>query len=271
MNILITGANGFLAQNISKKLIENNLSVTSISRKNNFDLRNTTEVSKFFENKYFDVVLHCAISGGSRLKEDTADIVNDNVKMALNLIKNKSHFGKIINFGSGAELDRSFNLHDSVSVYDVVPEDYYGFSKNIISRLFLNESNSINLRIFNVFSAIESQGRMISTNIKNYINKKPIVIHQDRYMDFIYFDDFFTILMHVLNNDTNLQEINCVYNKKYMLSDIASFINKLDHYKVEVIIESSDIGNSYCGINKLQDLDFIGLEKSITKVHNILL
>jgi GDP-L-fucose synthase len=271
MNILITGGNGFLAQNILKKLQENNISVTSISRQDDFDLRNTFEVCKFFENKYFDAVLHCAISGGSRLKEDSVDIVNDNVRMALNLIKNKKHYGKIINFGSGAELDRSLNIYEASRVCDVVPNDYYGFSKNVISRLFLNETKAINLRIFNVFSAFESKGRMISTNVKNYINKKPIIIHQDKYMDFIYIDDFFKILMHVLITHSDLQEIDCVYDKKYMISDIASFINKLDDYKVEVIVENAKIGNSYCGINKLQNLNLIGLENSVTKVHNILL
>lgn len=271
MKVLITGGNGFLAKNISKKLIDSNINVTSITRKNDFDLRNTFETSKFFENKYFDVVLHCAISGGRRLKEDSIDILDDNLRMALNLIKNRNHYSKLINFGSGAELDRSNSIYQETNVHDAVPEDYYGFSKNVISRLFLNEIDAVNLRIFNVFSAFESEGRMISTSIRNYINNKPITIHQDRYMDFIYFDDFFEILKHVLDKQTDLKEIDCVYNEKYKLTDIASVINKLSDYKTEVILENAKIGNSYCGISKLQNLNFIGLEKSIRKIHSILL
>jgi tetratricopeptide (TPR) repeat protein len=85
MKILITGSNGFIANNIKSYFIDHEL--TCISRKN-FDLRNTDETNKFFKNKYFDVVIHCAISGGYRLVEDSKDIVYDNIKLAMNLMIN---------------------------------------------------------------------------------------------------------------------------------------------------------------------------------------
>jgi GDP-L-fucose synthase len=270
MNILITGGNGFLAKNIHNKLVENHINVTSITRQDNFDLRDTRSTSAFLKDKYFDAVLHCAILGGKRLVQDPVDIVNDNIRMAANILINKNHFGKIINFGSGAELDRALNINDTSSFQNVLPEDYYGFSKNIISRLFLSESNTYNLRIYNVFSANESQHRMISSNIKNYINKKPIIIHQDKYMDFTYFDDFYNILVAVLTNNTNLKEIDCVYSKKFKLTDIAEIINSLDDHKVEVVIEKSELGKSYCGKNNLENIDFVGLEKGIKKVYMVL-
>jgi GDP-L-fucose synthase len=267
MNILITGGNGFLAKNIHNKLVENHINVTSITRQDNFDLRDTRSTSAFLKDKYFDAVLHCAILGGKRLVQDPVDIVNDNIRMAANILINKNHFGKIINFGSGAELDRALNINDTSSFQNVLPEDYYGFSKNIISRLFLSESNTYNLRIYNVFSANESQHRMISSNIKNYINKKPIIINQDKYMDFTYFDDFYNILIAVLTNKTKLKEIDCVYDKKFKLTDIAEIINSLDDHKVNVVIEKSGLGKSYCGKNNLQNIDFIGLEAGIKKAY----
>lgn len=271
MNILITGGNGFLAKNIYNKLKEENINVISISRQDNFDLRNTDLTCDFFKDKYFDAILHCAILGGKRLIPDDSSIVNDNIRMATNILINKKSFGKLINFGSGAELDRSTNINENSVFTNVLPEDFYGFSKNIIARLFSNELNTYNLRIYNVFSTNESQGRMISTNVKNYIERKPIVINQDKYMDFIYFEDFYKILQKVLLNQTDIKEIDCVYNDKYRLTDIATIINNLNDYRVEILIEKNGLGNNYYGKNYLENIEFVGLEEGIKKVYMDLL
>ena len=75
MKILITGANGFLATNIRKKLSKYNFQCIT---KKDFNLLDSKSVNEFFKDKYFDVVLHCAILGGNRLIEETKDIVFDN-------------------------------------------------------------------------------------------------------------------------------------------------------------------------------------------------
>ena len=271
MKILITGGNGFLASNISEKLVQDKYNVTSISRQSNFDLRNTKDTNTFFEDKYFDVVIHCAISGGRRLIEDSADIVNDNIRMACNILLNRSHYNKLIHFGSGAELDRSLDINGQNSFNNVLPEDYYGFSKNIITRLFSTDENIYNLRIFNVFSHNESKGRMITNSVLNYIDKKPIIINQDKMMDFMYFEDFYKILTKYINQNNLPNDIDCVYDKKIKLTDIAEIINNLSDYNVDVILENNEFGKSYCGISRIEDIEYIGLEEGIKEVYKKLL
>jgi hypothetical protein len=58
-----------------------------------------------------------------------------------------------------------------------------------------------------------------------------------------------------------------VYDKKFKLTDIAEIINSLDDHKVNVVIEKSGLGKSYCGKNNLQNIDFIGLEAGIKKAY----
>jgi GDP-L-fucose synthase len=269
MKILITGSNGFIANNIKSYFIDHEL--TCISRKN-FDLRNTDETNKFFKNKYFDVVIHCAISGGYRLVEDSKDIVYDNIKLAMNLMINSRSFGKLIHFGSGAELDRANNIFENKSnMFKVLPDDPYGFSKNIIARLLHEYHNTYNLRIFNVFAYNEGNQRMIKNNVLNYINKKPIVIHQDKFMDFMHMEDFLKIVENSINGKSLIKEIDCVYKQKYKLSDIAKIINKLSNHEVDIIVENSELGLSYCGYNYNSDIDFDGLELGIKKVYESLL
>ena len=77
MNILITGGNGYIAKSLA-----NNLNNTiSITRKD-FDLTDREATNNWFNDKYFDVVIHTAVVGGSRLKKDNGDTFYQNIQMS---------------------------------------------------------------------------------------------------------------------------------------------------------------------------------------------
>jgi GDP-L-fucose synthase len=265
MKILITGSNGFLAKNISFYL--KNYNVLQLSRAE-LDLTNQKLVKSFFENNHFDVVINTAVVGGKRLVQDSEKVFYDNIIMMMNLLQNKSSYKKLINFGSGAELDRNQNIHNHIKSHnDCFPTDYYGLSKNIIARFSDFEDNIYNLRIFNVFAHNEEKNRMIASNVLKYINNQSITIHQDRYMDFIYMNDFLKILeFYIISNDVP-KTFNCVYSKKYKLSDIAKNINDLSNYKVGVEVSNKTLGLSYCGNYEDIGLKFDGLEKGIENIY----
>ena len=267
MDILVTGSNGFLARNILNKFKKYN--ITTVSR-NDLDLTNKKQVDNFFQKNYFDVVINTAIVGGRRSIQDNKDIFYDNVLISMNIAENRSSYKKLIHFGSGAELDRSKEIDESHNeIQNLLPTDPYGFSKNVIARLFKDYDNFYNLRLFNVFADNEEKNRMIVSNIDNYIYHKPIVIHQDRYMDFIYIDDFLKILDIYINNQNLPNTIDCVYKNKYKLSDIAHIINSLSNYKVDINILDENIGLSYCGRHIDLELDFGGLEFGIEELYRI--
>ena len=265
--ILITGGNGFLASNFIEKLA--NYEIESISR-NDFDLRNLESTNIFFKDKKFDIVLHTAVVGGNRLIEDQKDCVYDNAIMTMNLLKNMKSWKRLINFSSGAELDRSQDIHGNTNnCFNRIPEDPYGLSKNIVSRLLANYENVYNLRIFNVFAKNELDRRMIKNSIKNYINGDPIVIHQDKYMDFFYIDDLVKLVNLYIEGERLSKEIDCVYETKYKLSEIAQIINNLSNKKVIIKIEKNDFGKKYCGHFEsfTNTLKYKGLEKSIKDIY----
>ncbi len=271
MKILITGGKGFLASNLKEKLTD--CEIFSISR-DDFDLRDTNLANNFFKNKKFDIILHTAIIGGNRLIQDQKDCVYDNSLMAMNLLKNMKSWKKLIHFGSGAELDRSKDIIGNTNnIFNRVPNDSYGLSKNIISRLFYNYENVYNLRIFNVFAKNEHDRRMIKGSIKKYIDNKPIVINQDKYMDFFYIDDLIKLLNLYINGENLPREIDCVYEEKIKLSEIAAIINSLSNYKVPIEIVDTSYGNSYCGHYEqiTNTLKYKGLEKSIKDIYESML
>lgn len=255
MNILITGGNGYIAKSLSNNL---DFNVTSITRKD-FDLTDRNITNEWFKGKYFDAVIHTAVKGGSRLKKDNGETLYQNIQMFYNLLNNKHCFERLIHFGSGAELG--------------IPYSPYGLSKNIIYNLVKKEHGFFNIRIFGVFDENELETRFIKSSIKKYINKEPIIIHQDKQMDFFYMKDLITLVNDYLINNihTSLSKnAECSYRKKYTLSDIANYINTLNNYKVPIQILDSSIGNPYIG-NTTPNLSFLGLEQGIKETYKKIL
>jgi UDP-glucose 4-epimerase len=251
MSILITGGNGYIAKSLYNSL-KDKYNVTCITRQD-FDLTNSSETLKYFSDKHFDIVIHCAVSGGSRLKPDTWVDMDNNLKMYYNLLFCKDRFKKLIHFGSGAETN--------------APESPYGLSKKVIAKSILEQDNFYNIKIFGVFDENELDTRLIKGNIKRYINKEFIVIHQDKFMDFFYMKDLISLIDYYINNDDMPKQIDCSYNVLYKLSDVAKIINNLSDYKVEVKIEQEGIDLPYYGMANVL-LEFIGLEQGIKEVYN---
>lgn len=253
MKVLITGGNGYIAKSLSKALSKE-YNVTSITRKD-FDLTDKEATANWFKGKFFDVIIHTAVKGGHRLKQDNGDVFYENIQMFYNLYYNQHCFGKLLSFGSGAELGQ--------------PTDPYGLSKKIINEFLKPEIGFYNIRIFAVFDENELDTRFIKSNIKRYINKEEIIIHQNKLMDFFYMEDLITLVkyyIHMFNN--HLPKVaECSYIKKYSLLDIANIINNLSSYKVPIKQLDSTMGKPYIG-KTYTDLPYKGLEQGIQKVYN---
>lgn len=264
--ILITGSNGFIARNITARLINCEITLTNRS---NLNPLIASDVDNFFKDKYFDVVIHTAIKGGTRLAEDESEFVYQNCLMHFNILRNQQSFGKYISFGSGAELDRALDIDQSSTYVKSLPIDPYGMSKILIARSGEAFDKFYNIRIFNIFNEDELPTRMIKGNIFRYINRESMVIHQDKYMDFMYFDDFIKIVNFYIYEKDCPKVINCSYEKKYLLSDIARYINLLSDYNVDIQILDDTIGKSYIGKYELGDYGIVigTLEDGISKCY----
>jgi GDP-L-fucose synthase len=254
MRILITGGNGYIAKSLYNNFYSKYKTI-SISRQD-FDLTDSFETNKYFSDKYFDIIIHCAVSGGSRLKSDNWDVLDDNLKMYYNLLNCKNKFTKLIHFGSGAEL--------------IVQNTPYGLSKHIIRQSILNKDNFYNIRIFGVFDENELDTRFIKGNIKKYLNNQSITIHQDKFMDFFYMKDLVSLVEYYILNENLPSEVNCSYNEKYTLSNIANIINSLGNYRVNVDYNTEGMAEDYNfkDINQLPNIPFVGLENGIQIVYD---
>ena len=254
MRILITGANGYIGKSLHNALRDTHF-VTAITR-DSFDLTDAVAMSKFFESKHhFDVVLHCAVVGGSRLAEDKWSVMDKNLTMYYNLLQFRRHYTRLIHFGSGAET--------------YMPKEPYGYSKKVIAKSILNQDNFYNLKIFGVFDENELDTRFIKANIKRYLNKEPMQIDEVKFMDFFYMEDLISVVKYYIGEKQPPKEFDCVYSEtSYTLFGLACLINKLDDYEVEIVY-GEKIGNDYVSKYRSQlPYGFIGLEEGIKQVYN---
>jgi nucleoside-diphosphate-sugar epimerase len=274
MNILITGGNGFIARNIYETVKGNHN--TFLTNRQTLDVLNRSQVNKFFDENQIDVVIHTAVSGGSRTKKDDVYVLINNLVMFDNLLQNKHKYGNLIHFGSGAEFDRRSDIVSAKENEDCCPADYYGLSKKIIKSQIDEIENFYNLRIFGCFGTDEPDTRFIKSAIRSVKGEKPIVIHQNRYMDFIYVKDLCKVVEHYIENNFKKdlpKDVNLCYNTSKSLLDVANKINQFMGKTYDnVRIEQSGFHTEYTGDSTNLEslgLNLHGLDEGLKRCINV--
>ena len=265
MKILITGGNGNIAT-IIKNNISNNHEVTALPR-NKLNILNYNEITNYLSQNTFDILIHTAILGGRRTKEENGDVVHYNLIMFENILKVEYKLKLIINFDSAAIYDRNTDiLNRKEFELNTIPTDYYGFSKYVTYQRSLQYNNIYNFRIFNMFHVNEESDRFIKSCFLAKQNNTIVTIYEDKYFDFVYEDDFIKILNFYIANieSQHLLEktINICYKEKYKLSEIAKLIDN----NLIINILKKESNNNYTGNSTLLDnlnLDLLELKKSL--------
>jgi GDP-L-fucose synthase len=254
MKILITGGNGYIAKSLYSAL-KDDYQVSTISR-DICDLTDSFKVAKYFSIREFDVVIHCAVEGGSRLHPDSSTVLDNNLKMYYNLLANKHKFKRLIHLGSGAE--------------DYAKDTPYGLSKYVIKKSIEQQDNFYSIQIFGLFDENELDNRFIKSNIKRYISKEPMSIDVHKKMSFFYMKDLVKVIRYGIDNPhiRLLKQVHCSYVEDYTLREIADMINELGDYRVPIHM-TEKFGEDYIPPSRIQySIGFLGLRQGITNVYN---
>lgn len=248
-DLCILGAGGFIGRHLVTFFGERAFAVT----RRELDLLDQYAVDDFFSTREFKVVFHCAVSGGSRLAEDRADVLRNNVMMFETVVKHACRFEKLVYFSSGARFDRSKEDPQSI------PTDHYGFSKFIVEKRAESIPNVSLMRIYGCFGVGELSTRFFSI----CCHDKHVVISQDRYFDFIWVDDLCRLAAYYV--DTSLPHLpkilDMVYKEKLLLSELATLA------KATYTIETEGCGIPYTGAYDPVDCEQRGLLVGIDALH----
>lgn len=222
--ILVTGGTGFIGQNLLMDL-KRKYEVEA-PRREDLNLKDEEAVSRYLEKERFDVVIHGA--GPVRNKVDSStNVLEESLRLFMNFYRNRSLYGKLIYFGSGAEYDKRRDLEyvteENIGVH--IPEDEYGLAKYIINTLVSQSENIYNLRLFACFGPYEHETRFITHGIGCCLLEEPITMRQDCLFDYMYISDLIKVVNWFINNDPKYHDYNVCRGIGINLSEIANFIN----------------------------------------------
>tara|TARA_Y100000593_G_scaffold30049_1_gene59575 strand:- start:7553 stop:8386 length:834 start_codon:yes stop_codon:yes gene_type:complete len=273
LNFLLTGANGFLGREMCR-LFESCEHTLIATNRQSLDVSKREDVRDFFKQNSIDIVLHAAFMGAKSPDTNTVEHMNLNLEMYKNLVSHSDQYQMMFSFGSGAEYDRAENI-DEIAEEELSgrhPKDFYGMAKNIIARHIREYTdNVVNLRLFGCFGPLEERSRFISSALSQSMQNEPIIVHQDKKMDFFYIDDLFRVIMFYIENGLHLpRDVNMCYREKYTLKQIAKEINNLTGAQSGVIINNKNSAIPYAGsgetLSSLQ-IPLVGLREGIKNTY----
>lgn len=274
LRILITGGNGNIATILKTSPLAEEHTVFAPGR-SELNLVSGEAVKAHLDGASYDVLIHTAVSGGRRTKAETGDVTHDNLVMTENLLRFADRFKMIINLDSAATYDRKTDIFNRKEG-DVwtVPTDYYGLSKYVIFQRTSAFANAFNLRIFNIFHAREEEDRFIKRCFRCAANGEKLSVHEDKYFDFFYAEDFITVVRHYLRNFDNQVSlpriINLCYSEKRRLSDIA---RRIINDSELIVINNEGSKSNYSGDGSLLsslNLNLLGLDTSLARYSSLL-
>ena len=217
--VCVLGAGGFIGKNLLRDT--NWVGLT----RHDLDLTDQKAVEEYFSNHEYDVVIHCAVMGGSRLVTDDGWVTHKNLLMFENVVR--VFKGKLLYFSSGAALRGT------------PPTDPYGLSKWLIDKRIETIPGAHSLRIWGCYGPGELQTRFSAVCKR----EGHVVIEQDRYFDFIDVEDVRKVVGEYVNDVRHEKEYDLVYPEKLLLSQWAEKFGAT--WEIE---DPSKLGESYIKI-----------------------
>ena len=248
-NILVTGAGGFLGKSLSEYFKQKGYRVYACARQE-LDASDSEQVYQWLRKNPVDVVLHTAVKGGRRNHKDSPEDFVTNVKMFNNFFYNRDQYSMLIHFGSGAEFDRDKNIDmcRESEVFESTPSDYYGRSKNLITKKIVRTNENLyNFRLFGCFGINEAEDRLLKVIKAGIENGTEVIIDSEKKMDFFYDQDVCRAIEFYMTNfdKKNLpRDINLVYEQKLNLKQISDIVeNEMKSSNPNLILRNKEVKN----------------------------
>ncbi len=287
MNILITGAAGFIGYNLSKLLLEkkhviyaidnfDNYYSTNIKKKRisllkkyrNFlfdkvDITNKKNLKNFFKKKKIDLVIHLAAQAGVRYSlVNPQKYIDVNIFGFLNLIE-QLRLNKIKNFfyASSSSVygdSTKFPLDEKQSLN---PKNIYGLSKKLneqIAKFYSKcfKINSTGLRFFTIYGEWGRPDMFMLKLFKAKMNKKMFELNNygNHKRDFTYISDATHSVYGLIQKKQKGHNIyNICSNNPIKISKIINHFKKNNNVNVRLVkMHKADVKDTHGKNNKIK-------------------
>jgi len=291
MNILVSGAAGFIACNIIEELLKNDCNqiigidnfysgkkenITHLEKSNRFifieaDIRDFEKINQIIKMYKIIQIYHLAAIVSVQVSIQNPLLSNEvNVKGTLNILEaSRLNNVKRVVFSSSAAVygDEPTIPKDENSI--TKPISPYGYEKLIgehYMKLYseLYNLETVILRYFNVYgprqSAISDYSGVISIFEKKFQNSEIPNIYGDgeQYRDFVYVKDVAKVNIKAMNTVNISSEVFCVgTGQKVSINNLIQFLNKKYNKSIEpkyLPSRDGDIKESIADNNKLKKI-----------------
>ncbi len=264
---------GFIGQNLKEYLSNfNNYELLTPSRAE-LDLLKETEVKLYLNTNRPDVIINSAICRNPKYFPNinlNSELEQD-LRMFYILEKYSSLYGKLFYFGSGAEFDKRANISlvKEDSFINDIPATEYGLAKYIIGKAIESSDNIYNLRLFGLFGKYENwKTTFISGACCKALKGIPITIRRNVVFDYLYIDDFCSIIKWFIDNEPKHHTYNIASGTQIDLLTIANKVKQISGADVPVFICEPGWGNEYTAdtsrlISEFTQFKPMAIEKSI--------
>lgn len=254
MKILVTGATGFIGQNLVKEFVSSNFDIFCIVRKDSdiskIDKKakifrydgNIEKLLNFFQKEKFDGVIHLASAVLSEhISTDINNLVNSNILFGTSLLEacKLSNVKWFINTGTfwqnyQNEQYNPVNLYASTKeAFKNIAKYYTETSDLIFTTIKLNDTfgkNDTRNKVFNLWAKIAKSGEVLKMSKGEQI------------IDISYIEDIinaYKILALNLNSKDLKNDIEEEYvisnSQKMSLKDLSKLFEKVTHTKLNIV------------------------------------
>lgn len=256
MKILVPGGHGFVGKNVVEILQKSKHEIFPLSKRDGFDLREYNSVKNYIEKIKPDVIINCAahVGGLHYIAKFSADIIDDNVRMILNLyraVKGACPKAKIINPVSNCSYPGEANIYVESGFWDgPVHKSVWSFGNSrrmlvIVGDCYLNQYNikTINFFVPNAYGPgdyndsdrTHALNGMIIRMLKAQQNDEPefeIWGSGNPMREWIYVKDLAKILVGAIEERCDRHcPVNIAQNAAYSIKETAKMIKEVIGYK----------------------------------------
>lgn len=255
MKILVTGATGFIGQNLVKNLLDKKYEIHCLVRPcsdvSKIDTRiktfsydnNIDSLIDFFQNQKFDGIVHLAsLFLVSHTKNDISNLIFSNIKFGTELLEacKISNVKWFINTGTFWQNHHSQEGYNPVNLYSATKEafevmvKYYTETSNLIfTTIKLSDTFGLNdtrNKIFNIWSNIAKSGKVLEMSAGEQI------------IDISYIEDVisaYDILINYLISDKKEefknQEFVVTNNERVSLKELLKIFEDATNTKLNIV------------------------------------
>lgn len=250
MNILVTGATGFLGSHLTRYLLNNNHSVVILKRSFSdlsriancieavkcYDIDRSDLASIMAQQTDIDAIIHCATNYGHQ-QQDLAALIEDNVLFGLSLLEQASqhHCRYFINCDSFYS-----NHHDDsqpLNHYSTTKKQFLGLAKSLCDS---NSVTFINCCFEHIYGPQDNPNKAVPKLINACLaNENSIALTPaDNERDFIYVDDacraILLVLKHLQTTSQPQTEFSIGSGTSTSIKSLATLIQQLTHSSCEL-------------------------------------